>query len=147
VIEAVIGAGLGVSILGLAAWLVHTTVSAVRGEARATIHAAELGADLRIADANAETWRRTAQRQARRAAAYQEINDALRRNPVLPAGAGLAGIDVLSAALDFAADLEPDVPTGRRGGAGGGLPDPAVPAAAEGDAGGGGDDPVSVPRP
>ena len=124
-IESIIGASLGASILGLTAWLVHTTISAVRGEARADVARADLAADLRIADENAESWQRSARRHAKRADAWKEIADAARRNP-LPADA--TGLDVLSRALDFAAELEPVTPAGRRRDAGGGLPDPAVSA-------------------
>ena len=158
VIAELIAGGVGLAaIAGLAVYAIRSVrVYADRAlaelEARrvADVSTATMAGDLRIADANTDSFRRAAERQAQRAAALEEYARNVRTRPVPldPDADGVDAHDVLLSALDEVASLAPPVPVRAGGDRGAPAGADRLPIAGGPGAGGGAGDaegPATVP--
>lgn len=155
--ELIAGAAGLATIAGLAVYAIRSVrVYADRAlaelEARrvADVSTANIAGDLRIADANTDSFRRAAERQAQRAAALEEYARNVRTRPVPldPDADGVDAHDVLLSALDEVASLAPPVPVRAGGDRGAPAGADRLPVAGGPGAGGGAGDaegPATVP--
>jgi hypothetical protein len=118
---AIAGAAVALAVLALVGWMARAMLTAVDARRVAEATQAGLAADLRVAMANVESFRRDAARQRSAAAAHKEIARVIRENPVLDDPTA-HGLDRLSAALDAVTAIVPVPDRGAGGGrVGGGL--------------------------
>ena len=116
----------------------------------ADVDAANAAGDLRIADANSESWKRAAARQAQRATALEEYARNVRTRPVPldPDADGVDAHDLLLSALTEVASLAPAEPLRAGGGRGAPAGADRLPVAGGPGADGGAGDaegPATVP--
>lgn len=158
IVEAIAGVAGLATIAGLAVYAIRSVRgyadrALVEAEARrvADVSAATAVCDLRIADANTASWKRTAERHERARLALEEYARATRSNPILasPDGsvdphdlllagigavAGLSPPDPVRAGGDRATAAGPDrLPITGRPAAGRGAGDPGGPATVPGE--------------
>lgn len=100
------GATVALAVVALIGWMARAMRDAMDGRRLAEVTQAALAADLRVATANVESFRRDAARQRAAATAHKEISRVVRENPVL-ADATAHGLDRLSAALDAVTAIVP----------------------------------------
>lgn len=157
IVEAIAGVAGLATIAGLAVYAIRSVrgyadraLSELDARRVADVSTATMAGDLRIADANTAAWRRTAERQARRATALEEYARNVRTRPVPldPDADGVDAHDLLLSALDEAAGLAPAEPVRAGGGRGADPGADRLPGAGGPGAGGGAGDaagPATVP--